>query len=175
MFCLLGACLWSAVFFSREANRQVYRPEYELADWLRKQNVPPGTVIGHLSWGDFPQLYYAMPEYRFLCGLDPMFAAGRYRKPMLVLEDLRRGIRFTHPHELSRLIGSRWLWVSKVGKIAATRLYFYGYVPAFEGPGGWLFKLDEPLHTGKPEGVPRFDPPAENDMAAAQQGQKKGI
>lgn len=174
VFCLLGACLWSAVFFSREANRQVYRPEYELADWLRKQNVPPGTVIGHLSWGDFPKLYYAMPEYRFLCGLDPMFAAGRYRKPMLALEDLRRGIRFTHPHELSRLIGSRWLWVSKVGEIAATRLYLHGYVPAFEGPGGWLFKLDEPLHAGKPEGVPRLDPPAENDTAV-QQGQKKGI
>jgi len=155
-----GACIWSAGYFYHSMPWRNYRPEYRLAAWLREKRVPPGTVIGHLSWGDFPQLYYAMPEYRFLCGLDPMFATGEYRPAMLALEGLRRGTRFTAPGELSRLIGSRWLWVSDVGRIAAVRLYLYGYVPVFDCPDGCLFKLDEPLHAGKPADVPRLEPPA---------------
>lgn len=165
---VLAACLWSGGYFYHSLPWRTYRPEYRLAAWLREKRVPSGTVIGHLSWGDFPQLYYAMPEYRFLCGLDPMFAAGEYRPAMLVLEELRRGTRFTAPDELSRLIGSRWLWVSDVGRIAAVRLYLYGYVPVFDCPDGCLFKLDEPLHAGKPADVPRLAPPSGESQTGKQ-------
>lgn len=157
--CVLGACIWSAGYFYHSMPWRTLRPEYRLAAWLREKRIPPGIVIGHLSWGNFPQLYYAMPEYRFLCGLDPMFVTKKDRNAMLVLEELRRGTRFTAPDELSRLIGSRWLWVPEIGRVAAVRLYLYGYVPVFECPDGCLFKLDEPLHAGKPVGVPRLEPP----------------
>ena len=155
---VVAAVLWSAGYF-RQAAKEVWNPYRDLAEWVHARGIPPGSVIGHLSWGDFPQLIYTLPEYRFLCGLDPMFAAGRYREPMLVLEDLRRGVKFTSPDKLQRLIGSRWLWISREGEIAAQRLYLYGYVPVFECPDGWMFKLDEPLHAGKPADVPRLTAP----------------
>ena len=154
----VAALLWSIGWFCR-APKETWNPYWELAEWVKEKKVPPGSVIGHLSWGDFPQLIYALPEYRFLCGLDPMFAAGKYRDKMLALEDLRRGVKFTAPDKLAGMIGSRWLWISREGEVAAQRLYLYGYVPVFECRDGWMFKLDEPLHTGKPEGVPRLDAP----------------
>lgn len=160
MIWVLLAFLWSAAYFARAPKQTLY-PYWGLADWLHEKGIPPGTVIGHLSWGDFPQLFYAMPDYRFLCGLDPMFAAGEKRKTMLLLEGLRRGTKFTKPDRLAELIGSRWLWVSRVGEVAAKRLYLYGYVIAWQSDEGWLFKLDEPLHAGKPDGIPRLEAPVE--------------
>jgi len=42
------------------------------AEWL-EVNVPPGQVIYHASWAEFPQLFYRAPQYRYVAGLDPTF------------------------------------------------------------------------------------------------------
>ncbi len=43
-----------------------------------RNNLPPGTVIGNLNWQDFPMLYYHLPEYRTLFGLEPFFCYSVY-------------------------------------------------------------------------------------------------
>lgn len=146
--------LWCGIFFYR-VWRPSLQPYHQTAQWAR-QHLPPGSVIGHLAWSDFPQLYYAMPEYRFLVGLDPTFAAKAYREKMLVLDALMRGRRFTPPAQMRRIIGSDYLFVSHEGDVAAKRLYFYGYAPVFSSSEGVIFDLTLPLHSNKPANLPRL-------------------
>jgi len=154
MAVLTLSLLWCGIFFYR-VWRPSLQPYTQTAQWVR-QHLPPGTVVGHLAWSDFPQLYYAMPEYRFLVGLDPTFAAGPYRDKMLALDALMRGRRFTPPGELRNITGSDYLFVSHEGEVAAKRLYLYGYAPVFSSSEGVVFDLTLPLHSNKPANVPRL-------------------
>lgn len=146
--------LWCGIFFYRVWKPSL-QPYTQTAKWARA-HLPAGTIIGHLAWSDFPQLYYAMPEYRFLIGLDPTFAAGPYREKMQTLDILMRGRRFTTPYELRNIIDSDYLFVSREGEVAAKRLYLYGYAPVFSSPEGVIFDLTLPLHSNKPANVPRL-------------------
>jgi len=42
------------------------------AEFLRA-HAEPGEVIYHFSWGDFPELVWHAPEFRYVVGLDPHF------------------------------------------------------------------------------------------------------
>lgn len=44
------------------------------ASWLRA-NVAPGEIVYHFDWGDFPELVFHAPEFRYIVGLDPHFLA----------------------------------------------------------------------------------------------------
>lgn len=59
-------------------------------EWI-KENVPPGEIIVHSNWSEFPMLFYYDDTHRYISGLDPTFFffkdPARYR----AWEDLRNG------------------------------------------------------------------------------------
>ncbi|OGY45206.1 MAG: hypothetical protein A2744_00615 [Candidatus Buchananbacteria bacterium RIFCSPHIGHO2_01_FULL_44_11] len=42
------------------------------ANWL-KENTPPGSIVFHSDWDEFPLLFYHNSHNRYLVGLDPTF------------------------------------------------------------------------------------------------------
>jgi len=74
---------WSVVLFAalgilnlRETHRIVSddpgRIFASCATWVH-DHVPPGEIVFTTDWDEFPELFFAAPEQRYLVGLDPTF------------------------------------------------------------------------------------------------------
>ncbi len=107
-------CIVSAVALIRQwkYNLQDYirrRPVIELREetaFIRK-HFPAGTVIGNLNWQDFPALYYHLPEYRTLFGLEPFFSYCVYPERYLIYQAYFYKPRLMLPAEvLKRVLGT---------------------------------------------------------------------
>ena len=117
------------------------KPFTHLAEWFRRNEraIPPGTVIANLNWSEFPQLYYAMPQYRYLCGLDPSFGYFYKKDITLAIEQIRLGGALPEPRDMMLLTGSPLIFLSERDSPLAERLYKAGYRMIYQGRDGWLF------------------------------------
>ncbi|WKZ28579.1 MAG: hypothetical protein QY323_03495 [Patescibacteria group bacterium] len=53
--------------------RRVPFVRFERAGAWMQAHVPPGEIVFHASWDDFPFLFYRDPAHRYIAGMDPLF------------------------------------------------------------------------------------------------------
>lgn len=137
---LLAVGVYSSVHMAED--KISHRPFEKLPVFLReKVLVPPGTILGNVNWSDFPRLYYAMPEYRYFCGLDPTFGlAAKNPETIKIIEQFRTGRSNLSPKELTEATGAHLFYVSPRNGRLALRMHRNGYHLAFQDSDeGWVF------------------------------------
>jgi len=121
------------------------RPPERLAAFVRSRKIPANTVIANHEWGAFPLLYYSLPEYRYLCGLDPCFALAVEPLRIAQIEAQRRNVNHTlfAPADFADVVRARLLYVED-GALAK-RLCENGYAKhlIYQGEDGYLFHLPQ--------------------------------
>lgn len=138
---LLSICSFWTTFCMNSFYFQPIKPCTQLASWFQKygKSVPKGLVIANLNWSDFPQLYYAMPQFRYLCGLDPTFGYFYKKDITLQLEKIYSAFEIPKPAEMMNLVGTPLIYVSERDSNLAKELYNSGYRMIYQGVDGWLF------------------------------------
>ncbi len=135
VFAVLLIVLAAGKFAGEVPEMRRSKAETSFADTTAyiSENLPAGTVIGHLSWGDFPELYYRLPHYRFLFGLDPYFCYCVHPDEYMVLQRYGYDPSFIlSAAELKELTGTGIILVSsetlyrKVARIPGSRTLFTG-------------------------------------------------
>jgi len=81
------------------------------ADFLRSEALP-GEVIYHFSWGDFPELVWQAPEFRYIVGLDPHFLQLKSANLWARYEDLAVCSYANPSKPIRTLFNARWALVS---------------------------------------------------------------
>ena len=120
-------------------------PPEGLAAWAAKTgSLPPGTKVANLAWSDFTILHYSLPQCRYLCGLDPMFAFRRYPERFTAIERFRMLEVWLTPQELAKASGSEYAFIRKRDSVLGPSMELGGYDCVYKGPDGWLFKLPKP-------------------------------
>lgn len=117
------------------------RPCLDFAAWAEKVDLPANTVVANINWGDFPLLFHAAPRYRYLVGLDPMFAHHRNPEAMELMESVRRRDKAPPPAILGETLGAEFAFVHLREPKVAEFLYGKGYKIVYQGSDGWLFDL----------------------------------
>ena len=117
------------------------RPATHLAKWFASfgDSVPRGLVLGNLNWSDFPQLYYAMPQMRYLCGLDPTFGYVYKTEITTKLQAFCKQKIDLSPEDLANLIGTPIFYLSFRDSSLAKKMYVSGYRMIYLGADGRLF------------------------------------
>lgn len=88
--------LWFAVQTTTEAARKDVQSEPASAayrggaEWLAK-NTPPGSVIFHTDWDDFPMLFFYNTHNNYIVGLDPDFMRLKDEKLFRKYEEITLG------------------------------------------------------------------------------------
>jgi len=83
------------------------------AEWLRT-NTPPGTVVFHSDWDDFPLLFFQDDRNRYINGLDPTFLYRQDPVRFQQFVDITTGKRHNRVAQvLTRLFNSRYVLVEK--------------------------------------------------------------
>ncbi len=127
-------------YYIRAKNHDV-KPPMHFAQWLVDRKIPPGTVIGNINWSDFPTLFYAAPGYRYLAGIDPMFAYFKAPDKVSQIELFRTGRKYLSPEELYNAAGTRFIFVSYLNDRLAVDMFKRGFVAVYQGRDGNLFDL----------------------------------
>jgi len=120
-----------------------HKPYSGVADWAQRKGIPAGTIIANPRWGAFPMLYYAMPQYRYFNGLDPMFAYAYDAEKALIVEDMRTASNILPPEKFRELTGADYLHVSADSTKLATAVLRKGYTSVYYGWDGWIFQLKD--------------------------------
>jgi hypothetical protein len=86
-------------------------PYYQFGEWQRA-NLPEGTYIGLLNWGDFQRLFYVAPELRYSMAQDPMFSYYLYpeRTNKIALFSMGHDQNIT-PKELAEAFGTNLIYI----------------------------------------------------------------
>ena len=139
---LAGLALFTGckVHDSLKAGRH-FRPFSDFASFLSAKGFPAGSLIANVNWSDFPPLFFAAPNYRYLCGMDPMFGYRFSPERMTALEAFRTGKTMLLPSKLAELTGSDFAFVSIFGWQLAENMSRHGYAIVYQGKDGWLFDL----------------------------------
>lgn len=137
-FCFM---VYSGINYFEKMKCKVVYPYTEFASYLTNNSFPPATLIGNINWSDFPLLLFAAPQYRYLTGVDPMFAYFANRDKMNKIELLRTGRQFLRPEELYEITGTRFMFVSKYNNQLSAELFKHGFVSIYQGKDGNLFDL----------------------------------
>ena len=152
--CLLVNC-WQATQMPPQGFGNV--PCYGVAKWAEDNKLPPGTAIANLSWGDFPMLYYAMPQYRFMYGIDPTFCWKYNPKALLsvaAIQQLPKDKMFT-PRHFADLMCARYLHIPSRYRESAEKLWECGFVQVYDDWDGVIFDLYQPRRPITPQ-TPRL-------------------
>lgn len=140
-YALSAALIMFPAFLSVKGNN--HKAYTGLAQWTKEKGLPEGTIIANPRWGAFPMLFYAMPQYRFLNGLDPMFAYAYDQEKTIKIEKLRTRKEIPSPEEVRKLCNSNYLFVSHEEAKLAEELLKRNYKILYQGWDGWLFSLEE--------------------------------
>jgi hypothetical protein len=118
-------------------------PCYQFGEW-QKDNLPKGTYIGLLNWGDFPRLFYTAPELKYSMALDPMFSYYVYPERTNIIEQFRLGYnqRLT-PAELKKALGTNLVYAPKFYQTAVMYLLEKGAHVVYYDKDGCLLKLTD--------------------------------
>lgn len=140
---LIVSTLVTVPIIKRDLKAWEKTPFMDFAEWTKKSNLKAGTVIGNVNWSDFSQLFFAAPQFRYLVGLDSMFAYDRFPERTIALEQFRTGEQLLHPKELEEIINTKFVFVSKYMPQLSKDMYDIGYKIAYQGADGWLFYIVE--------------------------------
>ena len=112
--CIVGAALILQGSWLRSAVEATEPPPDRFApaaEYLRA-TAEPSEVIYHFSWGDFPELVWHAPEFRYVVGLDPHFLQLESNELWQRYDALAR-CAYTNPSKpIRELFGARWALVS---------------------------------------------------------------
>ena len=153
--CLLLNC-WQAINLPPQGFGNV--PCYGIAQWAEKNKLPPGTAIANLSWGDFPMLYYAMPQYCYTYGIDPTFCWKQNPKALMcvaAMQMLPKDKMFT-PEHFARLLHAQYLHIPCRYREIAEKLWECGFVQVYDDWDGIIFDLYHPARVITPN-TPRLN------------------
>lgn len=123
------------------------------AEWCRMR-IPAGACVANLYWDDFPQLFFAMPEYRFMYGMDPMFTYAadpeRHRRLNRICDFVDASLS---RKELRSVIGTNFVFLSARYRSQARIMACELRLPlVYQGVDGWCFDLDlQPV--SEPRGI----------------------
>lgn len=117
----------------------------DFAAWCRER-FPAGTYIANLYWDDFPPLFFAMPDYVFTYGMDPMFShaadPARYRQLYRISMAFAG---FPAQPQLRQLLGTNLVYLSpRYQATARAMARRFQYPLVYQGRDGWCFDLDLP-------------------------------
>ena len=141
---LVVLLLATAVYSTQRAVQKKIetQPLRKLPAFLaEKIRLEPGTVVANLNWSDFPRLYYAAPQYRYLCGLDPTFGlAAKNPETIKYAERIRMGLQTPRPKEMFEKTGATLFYVAPRNSRLALRMHRNGFHIVFQdSKEGWLF------------------------------------
>ena len=120
-------------------------PPEGMVAWAAKSGaLPPGTKIANLAWSDFTILNYSLPQCRYLCGLDPMFAFRRFPERFTAIERFRLLETWLTPRQLAEASLSDYAYVRARDDVLGKSMALGGYDCVYKGFDGWLFKLPKP-------------------------------
>ena len=126
-------------------KRAIIKPITQFQTWATTSNIPKGTVIANILWSDFPFLFYSLPQYKYLYGLDPMFAFYSNPQKVKKIESIIRGKLEIQPYELAELLNSEYVFVRKPYKLEQ-KLKKMHYKTIYDGEDAVLFDLRPDLH-----------------------------
>lgn len=140
---ILSGLIYTSILYFNAFRNRTFNVPVKFAKWIEKSNIPAGTVIANLCWSDFPALYYALPQYRYLVGLDPMFAYKKNPEAIKKLESFRTGGSRMSPAELAALTKARFAYVSVHGWQLARDMHKAGYRLIYQDEESYFFILNE--------------------------------
>ncbi|MDD5681083.1 MAG: hypothetical protein PHI59_07560, partial [Candidatus Omnitrophica bacterium] len=141
IFVLIVSILVTVPIIKRDLKAWEKAPFLDFAGWAKKSDLKVGTIIGNVNWSDFPQLFFAVPQFRYLTGQDPTFAYNRFPERTIALERFRTGEQLLPPEELEKVVGTRIIFVSKYMPQLSKDMYDMGYRIAYQGIDGWVFYI----------------------------------
>ena len=116
----------------------------EYGQWA-KINLPAGTVVTNIGWGDFTRLFYNAPHCRYSVGLDPMFAFAYKPDYTKKMRKFHKGEYIIDPKEMRALTGADFAFIglsdSSERRRADVMIKKLGYRPVYIGKDGCLFDL----------------------------------
>lgn len=84
--------------------------------WLKK-NTPPGTLVFHDNWADFPILFYRDDSARYLIGLDPTFMYFKNQEQYYFWRDVSAGRQTGHVCALiKKTFQAEYIFVSQLDR-----------------------------------------------------------
>ncbi len=122
-----------------------FKPLDDFSEWSATSAIPKNAIIANLIWSDFAFLIYSTPQYRYICGQEPMFSYAMYPREMEDLELLRtENIQLT-PQEVAKIANAKYAFIRKPYKRYAKYLIKLGFTPIYSGKDGWLFNCNTSL------------------------------
>jgi len=105
-------------------------------------HIPEHSLVATINWCDFPMIFNAAPNYRYLVALDPNFGLAADRERMLRIERCRRTGYVLSPKELAELLTTRYVFVSRYNHPELiAKMYDSGLATMYRGQDGCLFDL----------------------------------
>ena len=126
-------------------KKAVIKPISQFKTWIQNSNIPKNTVIANLVWSDFPFLFYDIPQYRYLFGIDPMFAFYAFPDKIQKIENILKGSLKLQPYEMAELLNAEYAFVRKPYKLEQ-KLKNLHYKTIYDGEDAVLFDLRPDLH-----------------------------
>ena len=145
-FCLI---LTLAVFlpaaFSTAMNisysRSLTPPAEKIGAWMDR-NLPEGTLVVNLSWGDFPSIFHACRKQVFLWGMDPEFSIAADPKRTQRIERLLLNHRELTPRRFARITGAEYAVILAKREKFVELLKALGWHTVYEASDGAVFKAE---------------------------------
>lgn len=142
--CLILILIPFAYNFQKRELSTINRfPFSQFSAWAKKTKLPEGTVIANLYWSDFPRLFFSTYQYRYLYGIDPMFAYFIAPEKVLLLQEFSADRIKLLPEKIKKITGSDFLFISTEYRQMSKKLFSNGYKLIYQGMDGCLFKLTE--------------------------------
>ena len=113
-------------------------PAEKIGKWMKK-NLPEGTLVVNLNWGDFPAIYHANSKQRFFWGMDPVFSIAKDLERTRKIEEMLRDPRKLTPYRFQALTSSRYALVLSRREAFVRYMKSIGWTALYEDPSGTLF------------------------------------
>lgn len=139
LFSMIGLAAVFSIWINIDHPRNRVRMPEKLALWMKQSNIESGTLIANINWSDFPILFFTMPQYRYISGLDPVFSWKKNPDGMEKIEQFRRGLITMTPEELFKITGASYAYATN-GDIFRKS----DFNVLYEGKDGAIAKLPVP-------------------------------
>lgn len=127
-----------AVLLNISHKRLSTPPAEKIGKWMEK-NLPEGTLVVNLNWGDFPAIYHANRKQRFFWGMDPVFSLAKDPERTRKFEEMLRDPRKLTPTRFYRLTSTRYALVLSRREAFVRYMKSMGWTALYEDPSGTVF------------------------------------
>lgn len=113
-------------------------PAEKIGKWMEK-NLPEGTLVVNLNWGDFPAIYHANRKQRFFWGMDPVFSLALSPERTRRFEEMLRDPRYLTPQRFYRITSTRYALVLSRREAFVRYMKSIGWTALYEDKSGTVF------------------------------------